>query len=133
MKKLKQVIVVRNDLNMRKGKMIAQGAHASIGALMASATTTFTTLSQTESCYTANFWPNATEWMNSNQKKISVYVNSEQELLDIHKKAKELGLPCHLVQDAGMTEFDGLTYTAVGIGPAEETMVDQVTGNLKLL
>lgn len=27
---LKQIIVMRNDLNMRKGKMIAQGAHASI-------------------------------------------------------------------------------------------------------
>jgi peptidyl-tRNA hydrolase len=27
---VKQLIVMRTDLNMRKGKMIAQGAHASI-------------------------------------------------------------------------------------------------------
>lgn len=61
-------------------------------------------------------------------------VNSEQELLDIYKRAIDANLPCVLIQDNGLTEFKGLkTYTAVAIGPASDTEIDKITGDLPLL
>jgi PTH2 family peptidyl-tRNA hydrolase len=110
---LKQVIVIRNDLNMRKGKMVAQGCHASLHSFYGSKV--------------------SMEWLKSGQKKIVVSVNSEEELHAVFKDAKAAGLSCHLVQDAGLTEFKEPTYTAVGIGPAEDSEIDKVTGHLKLL
>ena len=113
---LKQVIVVRKDLNMRKGKMIAQGAHASLTAYLNT--------------------PNkqALRWFENGQTKICVGVNSEQELLDVYTRAKDLGIPCSIITDAGKTEFNGVpTRTAVAIGPDEVLKIDSITGKLPLL
>lgn len=113
---MKQVIVIRKDLNMRKGKMVAQGCHASINALL-----------NLKLSFTKQYW------LENGQKKICVYVNSEQELKDLYIKADKVGLPCSLIQDAGLTEFKEPTFTAVGIGPAEDSEIDKITGDLKLL
>jgi len=131
----KQVIVLRKDLNMRKGKMVAQGAHASMACI-------FNYMKQTgfsgaEGDGTGTFMIHApeamTEWMNTKFTKICVSVNSEQELKDIYQKAKDAGLPCSLIKDAGLTEFKEPTYTAVGIGPAEVKDIDPITKELPLL
>jgi PTH2 family peptidyl-tRNA hydrolase len=123
MTKLKQVIVVRKDLNMRKGKMIAQGAHAS-------ATIVFNATAGSDT----HWLDKVVTWMNQGQKKISVSVDSEQELLEVFKKAQEEGLPVELITDAGHTEFNGVpTKTCCAIGPGLESKVDQITGHLKLL
>lgn len=121
----KQVIVMRKDLGMRKGKMIAQGAHASLAVLL--------DLIRKAEWQESALPPAAIEWLRGRFIKIVVYVNSEQELLDIHKKAQEAGLPCALIQDAGFTEFKEPTYTAVGIGPDEPEKIDIITGGLPLL
>ena len=74
------------------------------------------------------------EWLNGSFTKIVVYVNSEQELLDIYEKAKDAKLPCSLIQDSGFTEFHGVpTYTAVAVGPWWSEAVDEITGDLPLL
>lgn len=112
---MKQVIVLRKDLNMRKGKMVAQGSHASLGAFRA----------------TPDFVTEA--WFYTGQTKICVSVDSEEELLKIYQQAKDAKLPVSLVRDAGHTELEPGTLTAVGIGPAENDAVDQITGKLKLL
>jgi len=112
---MKQVIIVRKDLNMRKGKMVAQGSHASIGAYLHSSDKL------------------RLSWMQSGQTKICVGIDSEDELLAIFKAARSAGLPCYLVSDAGATELPPGTFTAVGIGPADVEEIDKITGNLKLL
>jgi PTH2 family peptidyl-tRNA hydrolase len=112
---LKQVIVVRKDLNMRKGKMVAQGSHASLGAYLDSGV--FDRL----------------DWLDNGQTKICVGIDSELELIQLYHKAKELLLPAYLVLDKGLTEFKEPTLTAVGIGPADSELIDEVTGTLKLL
>lgn len=112
---MKQVIVIRKDLNMRKGKMVAQGSHASLGA------------------YLNTYEEDQKQWMKSGQTKICVSVDSEKELLDIYDLAAKLGLPVSLIRDAGHTELEPNTLTAVGIGPCENDAVNQITGNLKLL
>jgi conserved hypothetical protein TIGR00283 len=124
---VKQVIVIRKDLNMRKGKMIAQGAHASMKVF-------FDRLKPSENGFSISLTPEMQQWVQGDFRKIVVYVNSEQELLEIYKQAIEANLPCALIQDNGLTEFKGIkTYTAVAIGPASDTDIDKITKDLPLL
>lgn len=133
----KQVIVMRKDLNMRKGKMIAQGAHASMGVLLhmmeQEEYTHFdgTTLGTR---YTLNASGYVREWLKRKFTKVAVSVNSEQELLDVYQKAKDEGIPCVLITDSGLTEFGGVpTNTCCGIGPWRREDIDKITGHLSLL
>jgi peptidyl-tRNA hydrolase, PTH2 family len=120
----KQVIVVRNDLNMRKGKMIAQGAHASIMFLVHR----LCDAEVGEKDHAIQ------EWLTHGMTKICVRADSEAELLEIAQKAQGAGLTVHVITDAGYTEFAGVpTKTCLAIGPDEEDKIDAVTGNLKLL
>jgi PTH2 family peptidyl-tRNA hydrolase len=118
----KQVIVIRRDLKMRRGKEIAQGCHASTAVILE--------LADTELGFND---PRAKPWLEGSFKKICVVVNSEQELLDITKKAEESGLLVALIRDAGLTEFGGVpTYTCAAIGPDTEENINKITGELKL-
>ena len=124
MSQFKQIIAVRNDLNMRRGKMIAQGAHASIMFLVHR-------LCDGEVGAKDHA---IQEWLTQGMTKICVRVDSEAELLDIAQKAQDAGLTVHVITDAGHTEFGGVpTKTCLAIGPDEEEKIDAVTGNLKLL
>jgi len=123
----KQTIVLRKDLNMRKGKMIAQGAHASMRAILKLGR-------QEGENFVIPLDERLAPWLLGRFKKICVSVNSEAELLALHEKAQSLGLITALIQDAGLTEFGGVpTYTAVAVGPDREDRVDSVTGDLPLL
>lgn len=112
---MKQVIIVRKDLKMRKGKMIAQGAHACRQACAKTPKETLKT------------------WIKEGETKIAVGVDSFKELTDIYAKAASADLPRSLIRDAGKTEFKCPEFTAVAIGPCSEEEVDKITGELKLL
>jgi len=73
------------------------------------------------------------DWLNGIFTKIVVGCNSEEELLELHEKAKKTNLPVSLVIDAGRTEFKEPTKTCIAIGPAESEKIDKITGHLKLL
>lgn len=104
---------------MRKGKMIAQGAHASLLVSIGM-----------EFAKSRIF----IEWVGSGMAKICVSVDSEEELDSIVKQAREVGIPCALVTDAGNTEFHGVpTKTCCAVGPGVEEEVDKITGKLTLL
>lgn len=114
---MKQIIVMRKDLNMRTGKMIAQGAHASMKA-------TLENLNHS----------NVKEWLSGPFTKIAVSVNSEEELFEVLNKAKDAGLITALITDAGKTEFNGVpTNTCIAVGPANHEDLVPITGHLKLL
>ena len=120
-KKVKQVILIRRDLKMRRGKEIAQGSHASM-AFLAQAVLANRVLTQEEMA-----------WLTGTHTKVCLQVESEEELKTLHAKAKELGLRAHLIVDAGLTEFAGVpTLTAGAIGPDDEEKINVVTGHLKL-
>ncbi len=128
MSNVKQVIVMRKDLNMRKGKMIAQGAHASMKVF-------FDQMKQIDD-KEFYFMPSdeEVEWINGIFTKICLSCNSEQELLDLYQKAKEAKLTCALITDSGLTEFKGIpTNTCIAIGPAKAEDIDRITGSLSLL
>lgn len=135
----KQVIVVRKDLNMRKGKMVAQGAHASL-AILTNNLIGYPFVwykfpfKVVRFLYLFFFHKPFRVWHTGRFTKICVYVNSEQELKDIYNKAKEKGLLCSLITDAGLTEFGGIpTQTVAAIGPDESLKIDEITGGLPLL
>jgi peptidyl-tRNA hydrolase, PTH2 family len=135
---VKQVIVLRKDLNMRKGKMCAQAAHASLKVFFDRVMPSRILSKKKESGVLAfgwNIWNQAElDWFNEGFTKICVGVDSEEELVAVYEKAKEAGILCTMVTDAGKTEFGGVpTRTAVAIGPDTEERIDPITGHLKLL
>lgn len=128
MSNVKQVIVLRTDLNMRKGKMVVQGCHASMKVF-------FDRITHIDSTtHIGNVTEDMIEWINGSFTKICVGIGSEDELLKLFARAAVSGLPYTIIQDSGLTEFGGVpTYTAVAIGPAKSEEVDKLTGDLKLL
>jgi len=141
---IKQVIIIRKDLQMRKGKMIAQGAHASMKCLLDIAyKTKFIRVEHPRYKnrtidYSGDFLSiplnDVDEWLENKFTKIVVYVNSKDELLTLYNKATEAQLICSLILDSGLTEFHNeSTYTAVAIGPASSKEINKITGDLKLL
>jgi len=117
MSEIKQVIVVRTDLEMGKGKIAAQVGHACVlGA---------------ENVRRSNpDWFD--EWWKG-QEKIVVKVTSLKELDNVKKNAIDLNLPWSEVTDAGHTQIEPGTTTCISIGPAPSELIDKITGNLKLL
>jgi PTH2 family peptidyl-tRNA hydrolase len=125
--KIKQVIVMRHDLKMRRGKQIAQGAHASMSFI------TRKLQSQPSICID-DFSHSERTWILGSFAKVCVRCNSEEELMAIHDKAIDMGLEVHLITDSGRTEFHGQpTRTCLAIGPDEASKIDHVTGHLELL
>jgi PTH2 family peptidyl-tRNA hydrolase len=114
MEKLKQVILVRTDLEMGRGKLATQVAHASVGAMR---------MIDEE---IVKKWEKFA-------KKIVLKVKDGEELMKFYRKVKKEGMPCFLVKDAGLTQLEPGTVTALGIGPVEEEKIDKITGKLKLL
>lgn len=129
----KQVIVLRKDLKMRRGKEVAQGAHASMAAILNSGN--YARVADGGTLFSLDLPPgNAlSEWLLGRFTKICVTVQGEDALKAIHAAAVNAGLPAAIIQDSGLTEFGGVpTYTAVAIGPAEASAVDAITGELPL-
>lgn len=129
----KQVIVMRKDLNMRKGKIAAQAAHASMGALL-KCFRKYTTSDNT-TVYETEFGQNCVldSWLNGKFTKICVSVDSEKELLDIYESIPD-DMPKTLITDVGLTEFNGIpTITCFCVGPFTSEDIDLYTGHLKLL
>lgn len=112
---LKQVIVVRDDLKLSRGKVAAQVAHAAIIGYLKSDPAL------------------RRRWVDEGQKKVVLKAGNLEELMSIKYRAEKSGLVTGVVQDAGLTEIPPGTVTAIVIGPDEEKKIDRITGNLPLL
>ncbi|HUI00258.1 MAG TPA: peptidyl-tRNA hydrolase Pth2 [Nitrososphaerales archaeon] len=116
---VKQVIVVRADLKMGKGKIAAQVAHAALDAAEAAKRR-------------RPDWYDS--WREAGQAKVVVKTDGgEAALEDLQRQARSLGLPVSLIQDRGLTQVEPGTTTCLGIGPGPSSDIDKVTGKLKLL
>lgn len=127
----KQVIVVRKDLNMRKGKLAAQVAHASVGSL-----TKLIAYDEDGDGMSLNIRPDSPmwHWLNGRFVKIVVSCENEEELFKIKLEADNLGTSTVLITDAGFTEFHGVpTNTCLAIGPDTIEKIDFITKHLKLM
>jgi len=114
----KQVIVVRRDLDMGKGKIAVQVAHAAVSAAE-EARERFT-----------EWWE---AWMREGQCKVAVKVDSVEEIVQLEERSRELRLPFARVTDRGLTQVEPGTVTCLGIGPAPSSIIDKLTGNMSLL
>ena len=114
---IKQVIAVRTDLGMGKGKIAAQVGHACVMA------------AETARVSKPDWYG---EWWGT-QEKVVVRVPGPAHLERIRREAAQMGLPFQLVCDAGHTQVAPGTATCISVGPAPEHLVDRITGDLHLL
>nr|MDO8132723.1 peptidyl-tRNA hydrolase Pth2 [Candidatus Njordarchaeum guaymaensis] len=114
----KQVIVLRTDIKMSKGKLAVQACHASVSAL--------------ENARRMHpSWVRS--WLNEGQKKVVAKVRNLESLERLRRQAEKDDLPNALIEDKGLTEIPPGTVTALGIGPAPEEDIDKITRDLPLL
>jgi len=126
---VKQVLVVRKDLNMRKGKIAAQAAHASLKVFLDRKLRT----PLSDEIFSFSLTEPMELWLKGSFTKVCLYVKSEDELEAVHKKALKAGIPTVMIVDSGKTEFHGaLTKTVVAIGPDYCDKIDPITEGLKL-
>ena len=114
----KMVIVTRSDLKLSPGKLAAQVAHAAVDCAL------YTKSSNSN-------WFN--KWQKEGAKKVVAKVESEKDFYPLKEKAESLNIVTKIVSDAGRTEIPAGTKTVLGIGPAPNNIIDQVTGNLPVL
>ena len=111
---MKQAIVARTDVGMGTGKLAAQVAHAALSA------------------YEDADERTRKEWKGSGQKKVVLEGESESHLFALANAADREGLPYAVIRDAGHTQLEPGTVTALAIGPGMDRVVDGVTGDLSL-
>jgi PTH2 family peptidyl-tRNA hydrolase len=111
---MKQAIVARKDLGMGEGKLAAQVAHASLMA------------------YEDADPKTQSAWKGDGQKKVVLRADSESQLFELAEKANAEGIPHAIVRDAGHTQLEPGTASALAVGPARDEAVDVVTGELSL-
>jgi len=114
----KLVVAVREDLELSRGKLAVQVAHAAVLAALA-------TREKHPRWFRA--------WWNEGQKKVVVGAAGLDEIHELERRAHDLDLVAKLVEDAGLTELPPGTTTCLAIGPGPDHLVDRVTGSLKLL
>lgn len=139
MYKSKMMIVMRRDLKMRKGKIAAQAGHASVDAILSALykegrMNDFIMTSEGMALKPSGK-PSTplSDWFLCGCAKICVYVDSEDELTEIAKKAEERGIIASVITDAGMTEFHGVpTVTCLALEPLASEVADEITGGLPL-
>lgn len=128
MSEIKQVIAVRKDLSMRKGKMAAQVAHASMMFLVDN-----NEADRGDEMH-VKLSPAEASWLTGSFAKIIVGVDSEDQLRELVFQAQMQGVEVHSIIDEGRTEFNGIpTLTCASFGPCESELLDRLTGNLKLI
>lgn len=135
---VKQIIVVREDLNMSRGKIASQVAHASMKSLVDAMSKGIGLSNELEE-YSLSFTDDTNSkelkaWLEGSFTKIVVYVKSEEKLMQLYKKVQDAGLRASLIIDNGTTEFGGVkTKTCIAIGPHEAERIDPFTKKYPLL
>ncbi|KAL8920278.1 MAG: hypothetical protein Q9208_006346 [Pyrenodesmia sp. 3 TL-2023] len=118
----KLVLVVRTDLGMGKGKIAAQCSHATLACYRA-----------LSNIFPKSLNPVLKQWERMGQAKVVVQAKDEEQLETLQAQALSLGLCAQIIHDAGRTQIASGSATVLGVGPGPKSVVDQVTGGLKLL
>jgi PTH2 family peptidyl-tRNA hydrolase len=114
---VKMVIAVRKDIDIGKGKMAAQVAHAAVACALRSRKASRSTFN---------------EWMDQGQKKIVIRVQNEEELRKLKMILDQAGIMNEMITDAGLTQVPPGTVTCLGIGPVKASVIDPITGDYPL-
>jgi len=128
----KQVIIVRKDLKMSKGKMAAQVSHASMGAFFNLLTFTHSSEGDMSLHLNTERGTAVQDWIDNSFTKVVLEVETKADLEELKKMAYQSSLPFAYVVDEGRTEFTKPEATCLGIGPGLGSDIDEITGHLKL-
>ena len=112
----KMAIMVRNDIKMSKGKVLAQVGHAMVEA--------------TVKAYTGTILFH--RWQADGEKIVVLKVPNEKTLDTIINIANRKDVHNGIVVDAGLTEVSPGTKTVGFVGPDYEDKIDKLVGQLKL-
>lgn len=127
---IKQVIVVRKDIQMNMGKVAAQSAHAAMAFL----TSRLRKPTRKGFKHELDLTPEEQQWLNDGFAKVVVRVDTEEEFDALYASAKKEFRNVHLIVDSGHTQFHGVpTKTCFAIGPHRADQISKITGHLKLL
>jgi PTH2 family peptidyl-tRNA hydrolase len=141
----KLVLVVRTDLGMTKGNTYPEAVSSSLPSLMFSTKANLFPGKIAAQCSHATLAcykhflrhdprsPILRRWEREGQAKVALQVKSEDELALLQAQAISLGLVAEVIADAGRTQIASGSHTVLGIGPAPKSVIDKVTGGLKLL
>ncbi|KAF9375500.1 hypothetical protein CPB97_011411 [Podila verticillata] len=113
----KMVLVIRSDLGMGKGKAAAQCCHATLANYKELAKKAPKALKQWEYC---------------GQAKVTLKIENEEDMLLLQARAMSLGLAAHSIRDAGRTQIAAGSRTVLAVGPGPVSVINSVTGHLKL-
>lgn len=116
----KMILVVRSDIPMGKGKTAAQCAHAAVECYRQALDN-----SQYQKIYKS--------WLLQGQPKVVLKIPNEEGLQSLARNARKAGLIISVIKDAGRTQLQPGTVTALGIGPGPKQVIDELTSNLKLM
>lgn len=148
----KQIIIVRKDLEMSRGKMAAQVSHASMAFLTSQMRRCYQLQGNynehleddeqykkngyavfvTEECYK--------EWISGSFTKIVLGAKNRHQLLRAKLMAEELGMKegedFFLIKDNCLTELepedDGRTLTCIGFTPMDSEVIDAISRKYQL-
>ena len=137
---VKQVILVRKDIKMSKGKLAAQVAHASMGAILK--------LLRSGEIHQRLFYSSTDKdnrhrfvcdseyvqhWLDNSFTKICLAVPDLATMQHCHRLALQKNIPTSFIIDEGRTCFSEPTATCCSIGPWDSDQIDEITGDFKLL
>ena len=112
---MKQVIVVNESLSLPRGKLAAQVAHAAVAAFLEAGNEA------------------RRSWLDQGMPKVVLKADDAASLVELEASAKSRQISTALIRDAGKTVLPAGTVTCLGLGPAAEHLIDELTGELKLL
>src|SRR3989442_12577200 len=116
--RFKQVLIVRLDLEMGRGKAAVQCAHAAVSAAEEART------------HLHDWWKS---WMDEGKMKVALKVPDLDSVLELKRKGKSKGIPVPLVRDRGLPKAPPETFPCLGLAPPPAVLLDSLTGNLTLL
>lgn len=129
LEKIKQVIIVRKDLNMSKGRIAAQVAHASIKVFLDRQIN-----SDNDNNILIKVTPEMKKWAEESFTKVVLGVNTVEELYKIINESDKAKIPFSIIIDNGFPQsHGGMTTTCIAIGPDNSEKIDKITGELELL
>lgn len=124
----KQVIIMRKDLGMSRGKLMAQASHASLKCIL----DTYVVFHDDNTMKSLPMPLDVMKWFQGSFTKIVLRVDSEDELMEIYDEVRKTDIPVALIKDAGRTELGKSEYTCLGIGPWNALEINKITGHLPL-
>ncbi len=134
---MKQIIIVRKDLNMSPGKMSAQVSHASMAFLSTWIKRNIDINYNIQTKFDKDIYD---EWINDIFTKVILEAKNKNQLLKAVEMANELdmkeGEDYFLIRDNCLTELepeeDGRTLTCIGFKPMRPEVIDQISKKYQL-